>query len=127
MTQAELLAEIGTVLVHVTFWVSAAYIAGVSTFWPWWKTDLGWTIVLEAAAIMVVLLPFELHALFGLDPGGLAFTWLRLAAFAAVPVILVWRFVVTLVIQLLDPPPVKRSGARQRWKQRRRGGRRKRG
>ncbi len=125
MSQQQFLFDLGIILAQVVFWESALFCISVSFFWPWWKQDLGWTIVLKTAAIGLILLPFNLHVWF---PGtfpiySLPWEWVRTVAFASVGVILLWRFIVIYVIQRYSPPPTK-SGrqelgdARRRWKAR---------
>lgn len=107
MTQIQFLNDAGTVGFHYVFWASVLFVLGVSTFWPWWKTDLGWTIVLKTACIAAILFPFFLHLILGVNVETLFWEWWRLITFFMVGNIIVWRFFVILIIQRYNPPPVK--------------------
>jgi len=114
-----MLHTVQTLSLHATFWTALAFCAGVSVFWPWWKTDLGWTIVLKTLCLAIILLPYELRTLFHVDNGATGFQWMATIAFAAIPLIIAWRFAVILAIQRYDPPPTASAwGARGRWKAR---------
>jgi hypothetical protein len=126
MSQVQFLSDVDKILIQTVFWISVGFVVGVSTFWPWWKTDLGWTIVLKTAAIAALLLPANLHDLFGIQAGTLAWAWWVTTSFASVGIVIVWRFIVMYILQRYNPPPVK-SGrktygqARNRWKTRKHG------
>lgn len=119
MSQYQLLSDIADVLVVAIFWISIAFCVAVSTFWKWWETDFGWTIVLKTAAIGLILLPGNLHFMFGLNPETLGWRWLGITCFALVGVIIVWRFVVLWTVQRYDPPPTKSGRAEFRLARRR--------
>jgi len=93
--------DVASVGVQVIFYVNIAFIAGVSLFWPWWRDQLGWSIIAKTAALSVVLLPAMLFIWFGPN----AFTsarwlsWFATWALFLVPAALVWRFVVIFRIQ----------------------------
>lgn len=107
MTQAQLIHDVTIVLVHATFWICFLFVPIVSTFWPWWKTDLGVTVAVKTAAIALILLRTELAWIFGINPQGTALVWLGLVSFAVVPAVVLWRLVIIWTLQKLDPPPTK--------------------
>lgn len=121
MTQLQLLNDLAVVMAQVVFWVSVGFVIGVSTFWPWWKTNLGLTIVLKTACIAAILLPFNLHVLLGINEDTIAWRWFGVIMLGGIAAVIVWRFIVMWVIQRYDPPPTKSGrealgNARQRWK-----------
>jgi hypothetical protein len=76
--------------VEAIFYSALGFIAVVSLFWPWWKTQLGWTFAAKSAALALATLPAMVHVwVGGATPAWLA--WLGVAALWAVPPILVWR------------------------------------
>jgi len=112
MTQLLLLSDIRDALVECVFLECILYAAGVSTFWKWWQSDFGWTIVFKTLAIAIVLLPSNLYLVFNIQVGkSLAWQWESVAGLAIVGIMIAWRFVVTWTIQKLDPPTTK-SGRR---------------
>lgn len=125
MSQVHVLHDVSVVLVQVVFWVCLQFCVTVSLFWPWWKTDLGWTIVLKTACIAALLLPANLSIVFGINVMTPAWQWTGAVLLGLVALIVLWRQVVIWVLQSYDPPPTKdaRSAAgraRLRWKQRKR-------
>jgi hypothetical protein len=112
VTQIHLLTDVRTVLIEVVFLECILYTLGVSTFWAWWQTDFGWTIVLKTLAIAVVLLPANLLYVFHVDVNGLGWQWESVAGLALVGVMIAWRFLVTWTIQRFDPPPITKSARR---------------
>ena len=124
MTQLQILDDLEIIVTQVVFWVSVGFVLGVSTFWPWWKNDLGWTIIIKTACITGILVPFILHLYFGINESTLFWRWTTLVLFSMIAIVMAWRFTVLWVIQRYSPPPMK-SGraaygkARMRWKIRR--------
>ena len=94
-------AAVASVAIQVIFYVNVAFIAGVSFVWPWWRDQLGWSIIAKTAALSVVLFPSMLYFWFGSN----AFTqapwlsWFSTWALFLVPAALVWRFIVIFRIQ----------------------------
>lgn len=86
----------GEIVGQVTFWSCWVFTAIVSMFWPWWQTQLGWSIMLKTIAIGLALLPSEL--MLWLGPVAVArqvwLQWFAVGAVALIPLILAWRFVV---------------------------------
>lgn len=90
--------------VECVFYSSIAFVVAVSSFWPWWKSQLGWTIVAKSVALTVAVLPAMLGYWFdGQLPEWL--TWVTICALFSIPVILAWRVWVLWQIQ--------RSGGQQ--------------
>jgi hypothetical protein len=100
VSQAQLLIDIGHVVVVFTFVVSVLFTPVVSTFWPWWQHGIGRTVAAEAIALALAFAPSAFHVLFGLNvTGQLVSQWLVLVCIAAVPGILVWRAVIIYLTQ----------------------------
>jgi hypothetical protein len=111
VTQIQLLMDISNILVQLVFWLCVGFVAGTSTFWPWWKTDLGWNIILKTAIIADILLPVNLHILFGINIRTLFWQWWGVVNFGAIGVVVTWRFAVLWTIQRYNPPPAKSGRA----------------
>lgn len=80
----------GEIVLRVTFWICLLYPA-ISVYWPWWKSAIGVTVMTEAVAFALLLLPGQLHFVFGLDITAPGWEWFAVACFAVLPVTLVWR------------------------------------
>jgi hypothetical protein len=79
----------------VTFFAALGFIAGYSVLARWWRTSIGWTIVLLDLVIAVLLIPDMLLELFGINVTGDEFwTLFVLIAIACVPLIIAWRFTI---------------------------------
>lgn len=90
--------------IQAVFYASWAFIAVVSVFWPWWKTLIGWSVVLKAAALGVAVMPAMLDYWFGpVLPAWL--NWVSVAGLWAVPPILVFRAIVVWIYQRTGRPP----------------------
>ena len=86
-------APVTQVIIQVIFYSGLIAPAVTATFWPWWRSELGWSITAKMLALSLALLPAMLLYWFGLN----AFTssdvlrWFSITALAAVPVIIWWR------------------------------------
>lgn len=86
-------ALVSTIVIQVIFYSGLAAPAVMASFWVWWRSELGWSIVAKTLALSLALLP----AMFLYWFGPTAFTtsdalrWFSIVALAAVPVILWWR------------------------------------
>lgn len=98
MHAQRLVAEIA---VQAIFYGSVLFIAAVSTFWPWWRTQLGWTIIAKSAALALAVMPAMFIYWFGRN----TFTqsdwlgWVSVGALLMVPPILAWRGIVLWRVQ----------------------------
>jgi hypothetical protein len=107
MSQVHLLNHAAAIILHAVSCLGIAFALGVSFFWPWWKTDLGWTVVLEAVAISVVLFPYDMHTWFNIRVDTLPWLWEQVLGTALVGLVLIWRFVIIWIIQRYDPPAMQ--------------------
>ena len=84
---------VGQVIIQVIFYSGLIAPAVMATFWPWWRSELGWSITAKTFALSLALLPAMLVYWFGLNAitGSDALRWFSLTALAAVPVIVWWR------------------------------------
>ena len=91
----------GQIAVEALFYAAILFVAAVSTFWPWWKSQLGWTVTAKSLALAIAVLPAMLAYWFG--PGVYAsdpwVRWVSIAALWTVPPILAWRAVVIWHLQ----------------------------
>ena len=106
LTQAEA-TRLG---VEAIFYGSLLFCIGVSSFWAWWRSQLGWTIIAKSLALALAVLPAMIFYWFGAR----APQWLTAVSIAAlwsVPLVLAWRLAVLWKIQRAglipegEPPP----------------------
>ncbi len=92
MTQA-LAARIA---IEGIFWSALGFVIVVSAFWPWWKSQLGWSIAAKSLTLALAVFPAMLAYWFGPSVYQRApwLQWVAIAALWLVPPILVWRAVV---------------------------------
>ena len=76
--------------IEAIFYSSVLFVAAVSTFWPWWKSQLGWSIIAKTAALTIAVVPAMLYYWLGHRPPGWL-NWLSVAALWTIPLILAWR------------------------------------
>ena len=92
------------VIIQVGFWMSVAFIIGTSTFWPWWKTDLGWTIIFETLGLGILMFPTSMELEFGIKADTLTWQWIASLSFVFVVIVLPWRAVAIWRRQRYGPP-----------------------
>ena len=84
------LAVAGTVAVQGIFYSALLFPLVVATFWPWWKSELGWSIVAADVAYAVAVFPAMLSYWFGITlPAWLL--WASVVALWLVPPVVAWR------------------------------------
>lgn len=96
--------------ISVVYYVFCSFIictVATSLFWPWWKSDMGWTVVLEASCIVVLLFPSILGLALHVNVDTTFWQWWALVSFFLVGTIAWWRLLVIWVIQRYDPPVTK--------------------
>ena len=72
----------------------AAFVAYYTRLVPWWKNPIGRTIVAKDLALILVLMPSALSIFFHFNRlTSYVAAWFDIAAFALVPVIMVWRII----------------------------------
>ena len=86
------------IAVEAIFYTSVGFVVAVSLVWPWWKSQLGWTIVAKTLALIIAVFPAMLTYWFGRQLPAWA-DWLSILALWAIPPILVWRAVVIWQMQ----------------------------
>ena len=86
-------ARVSLIVIQVIFYSGFAAPAVMATFWPWWRSELGWSIVAKTLALTLALLPAMLIYWFGFNTftDSRAMQWFSICALAAVPVIVWWR------------------------------------
>jgi hypothetical protein len=89
------------IAIEAIFYTSILFTAAVSMFWPWWRSQLGWSIIAKSFALAVAVLPAMIAYWFGTavyarNPW---LGWLSIAAMATIPLILVWRAAVLWHVQ----------------------------
>ena len=86
----------GTIAIQGIFYSAIGFVIAVSVFWPWWKSQLGWSIAAKSLALSLAVLPAMIRYWFG--PGIYAevrwLGWVAVAALWVIPPILAWRAVV---------------------------------
>ena len=95
----------GQIAVRALFWSVIGFVIAVSTFWPWWKSQLGWSIVAKSLALAIAVLPAMLVYWFG--PAVYAdapwLQWVSVIGLWLVPPILAWRALVIWQAQRKSP------------------------
>lgn len=100
MSQAEFLRDAAPVVVQAAFWSALAFIAWYTIWAKWWRYSVGRAIVAMDSAIALATFPTTLGLIFGASVIASSFyTWLTVAAFAAIPVITIYRGVIVWRIQ----------------------------
>lgn len=97
--------HVQTVEVIITFCTSIAFIVLYSVLAPWWRSPLGRNLIAFDAVLSLTLLPSVIHhALGATSAEDTAFAWFTVSAFAAVPVVIGWRAVIMIRMQLDRKP-----------------------
>lgn len=85
--------QVSRIIIQVIFYSGIAAPAVLAAFWPWWRSELGWSIVAKTLALSLALLGSML--MYWLGPASVARSpvvqWFTLVMLAAVPVIIWWR------------------------------------
>lgn len=84
------LALAGTIAVQGIFYSSILFVAAVSTFWPWWRSQLGWSITAKTLALTIAVFPAMLMYWFGVHSPQWV-TWMAVLTLWLIPPILIWR------------------------------------
>ena len=90
MTQLHVLRDCAQAAAGVAFWTCLLWPAVTATFWPWWRDQWGWNMVIKTEMIALALLAGVAHMEFGL-PLGYPLLWTEVVAVTAIPVVLAWR------------------------------------
>jgi hypothetical protein len=100
MSQAQFLRVASEVVIQAAFWSALGFIAWYSLLARWWEYSVGRAIVAMDSAIALATFPTVLGLIFGASVVASPFyTWLTVAAFAAIPVITTYRGVIVWRIQ----------------------------
>lgn len=100
MSEAQFLHDASEVVIQAAFWSALSFIAWYSLWAPWYRTPVGRAIVALDSAIALACFPTVLGLIFGASViASPWFAWLTVAAFAAIPVITVYRGVIVFRIQ----------------------------
>lgn len=94
MTQLQFLLDWIQYAVVVAFCVSLILPFASMSFWKWWRDSFGINLNLKDFAVALALLAAFLHYVFGINPMETWFKWLQAVAITAIPVVLVWRFII---------------------------------
>ncbi len=92
------LAVAGTIAVQGIFYASLIFIIGVSAFWPWWQSELGWSITAKSIALGLAVLPAQIAYWTGGKPSP-GEQWAATILLWFVPPILIWRAWVLFKVQ----------------------------
>ena len=98
-----LLADISDEIEIGTFLVTLLFPLVTSTFWKWWRSDLGWTITVMDILLCLTFMFPAIHLIFGLNDDTLFFQWFLSVLFLVQPVV-AWRAIVLYRAQR-DPVP----------------------
>jgi hypothetical protein len=86
-------ALITEIAIQIIFWSGLAAPAVLALFWPWWRSELGWSITAKTMALSASLLTVMIYYFFGptvlADSSGLR--WFTIVMLYIVPAIIWWR------------------------------------
>lgn len=85
------LLDFDTVMIQLCFWLCVLFIAVTSWFWPWWRTDFGWTITLKIIGIAWLLSASVLQMELGIRTQTLLWMWFASCGFVFIAVVVPWR------------------------------------
>ena len=91
MTDAAILAHFDEFVIQFLFWAGVVAVSVVSIFWPWWKTDLGRTIVLEISCLCAALFPSTLELELGVNANTIFWQWWVGITFFGAAIVTLWR------------------------------------
>ena len=92
------MALAATIAIQGIFYSSIAFVAAVSMFWPWWRSQLGWSITAKTLALTIAVFPAMLMYWFGFHPPQWV-SWVAVLALWLIPPILAWRAFVLWQVQ----------------------------
>ena len=109
MGTAHLQADIGTVIVQVTFWVSLLFPVVIGRWvWKWWAAQdrtMGWLLMSMEILLTAAFLVPVLRMLLGIPLASTGFGWFSLAVVAAIPLRTIWLGVMIWRIQRKGQQP----------------------
>ena len=85
------------VAIPATFAAAVLFIVTYTFLAPWWRNQIGITLVALDAIIAVVTLPGTLSLLFHVTAGAW-YTWFALGAFTLTPAVIGWRTWILVVV-----------------------------
>lgn len=85
------LIDAARVIIVVIFWTALAHPVATGTFWKWWRTDFGGSLMLKDLLIAAAVSPGALSAMAGVDVSGVAWLWYTVAALGLIPPVIWWR------------------------------------
>jgi hypothetical protein len=92
VTQARLLADLTNDVVMAAFAASVLFIAVYTVLAPWWRSQIGRSLIVLDTGLALVLAPSVLHRLLGVTiTESLPFAWYYLASLALVAGSTLWR------------------------------------
>lgn len=74
---------------NATFFASALFPAVTSFYWPWWRTEWGWNLVVLDLALAVAVFPTLLALDFGIRAQ--VFYWAQVTGLSVVALVIPWR------------------------------------
>lgn len=111
MTSLHFLMDWEDAAIGAAFWTCLLWPLIVRSFWPWYRDQWGWNMIIKTEMIALALLAPILHLEFGIQPG-LGLLWIGAVAITMIPVAVAWRTVIIYRDQ--------RDGARERLAERKR-------
>lgn len=107
MTQAQLVADLGSYVVFFACAASVAFLIVYLALAQGWKTEIGRALITLDAGLTLALGPSVLHRLFGLSLASTGFAWYFVASIALVGAATWWRtwFVIKVQWRQRRKPP----------------------
>jgi hypothetical protein len=92
VTQAQLVADLTSDVVMAAFAASVLFIVTYTALAPWWRSQIGRSLIVLDTGLALVLAPSVLHRLLGVTlTTSLGFAWYYLASLALVAGSTLWR------------------------------------
>lgn len=122
MAQIQFLTGLVTWTIVGVFFISLVFVPVVSSFWSWWRTAFGQSLVLLEVLIALTLLPATVKRLFGLDAGTRFDLWFTVVALWLVGITIIGRAWVLYKIQRggIDPEEERENHGQRRGNRRQR-------
>lgn len=112
MTQSHVLGIVQNWDIYAAFIIPLLFPVAIAYIWPWWKDELGWTMVLVDLLLSAALLPSFLHRALGVPINTYVFQWIVVISVGLIPIVIIWRTIVVFKTQKQAVREVRRRKSR---------------
>jgi hypothetical protein len=92
LTQLQLIADLGDDLVMTAFFAALLFIVSYTAMAPWWRTQIGISLIVVDTGLVLALGPSVLHRMFGLSLADQVwYGWYFCASLTLVAAGVLWR------------------------------------